>query len=104
MTDKDRGILYRLIEFYQNDFKCLCEDEDYSILQIVFAELIIEIIRYANDFRYCTNRKCPCSPESQIRRLHKQHREKLHAQLKYHEDIIEFLEQFHEDNSSESGH
>jgi hypothetical protein len=63
------NILKGLIEIYQNDFMYGYEGEDKEELRIIFLELIVEVTRYVNDYRYCNEKDCRCSPESGIKAL-----------------------------------
>lgn len=68
---EDKTVLKGLIEIYQNDFMCGYEGEDKEKLRLTFLELIVEVTRYANDFRYCSKKDCLCSPEKGIKRFAK---------------------------------
>ncbi|HEY8444693.1 MAG TPA: hypothetical protein VIK94_01040 [Bacilli bacterium] len=72
-----KDVLRGLIEIYQNDFESGYEGEDKNELRIVFLNLILEVTRYVNEFRYCPRVDCPCSPESAINHILKNHKEKL---------------------------
>jgi hypothetical protein len=74
----DRKLMLKgVIQTYQNDFDCGYEGEDKEELRPIILELIVELSRYVNDIRYCSKVECPCSPESEIRRIIKTHGEKL---------------------------
>lgn len=62
-------LLRGLIEIYENDFMCGYEGEDKEDLRIDVLELILALVKYINDFRYCNRNTCPCSPESTIKEI-----------------------------------
>ncbi|HDR7617013.1 TPA: hypothetical protein QCX66_002851 [Bacillus mycoides] len=66
---KDKLALKGIIEVYQNDFMCGYEGADKDELRVALLELVLEITRYQNDFRYCKKRDCPCCPEVHIRKI-----------------------------------
>lgn len=68
-------ILQGMIEIYQNDFSCGYDDEDKEEIRPIFTELIIETTRYVNNYRYCSKKDCPCSPERSIASLVKKNNE-----------------------------
>lgn len=63
----DRELLRGLIEIYENDFMCGYDGEDKEELRLEVLELIVNITKYLNDFRYCRRKSCSCSPESKIK-------------------------------------
>ncbi|WP_369903084.1 hypothetical protein [Bacillus manliponensis] len=67
--DKDKQALKGIIEVYQNDFMYGYEGAYKDELRIVLLELVLEITRRQNDFRYCSKRDCPCCPEFKIRKI-----------------------------------
>jgi hypothetical protein len=72
--------LKSMIEIYDNDF-LLYEDDDKESVRLIFLELILQVTRYVNDFRYCKNPKCPCSPEETIRGLLKRHEDDVMTKM-----------------------
>ncbi|WP_199425779.1 hypothetical protein [Thermaerobacillus caldiproteolyticus] len=68
------AILKGMIETYQNDFMYGYTGEDKEELRLIFLELIVEVTRYVNNYRYCSNKDCPCSP---IALLVKRYEEKI---------------------------
>lgn len=71
------AILKAMIETYQNDFMCGYTDEDKEELRLIFLELIVEVTRYVNNYRYCNKTDCPCSPERSIAVLVKRHEKEI---------------------------
>lgn len=95
--------LQGMIEIYQNDFSCGYEGEDKEELRLVFLELILQMTRYVNDFRYCSRKDCPCSPEFNIKLLVENHGDVIFNKFFYSKfaltevtvtGIIRFLKQF----------
>ena len=82
----NKVILQNLIEFYQNDLMHGYHGDDKEELRIILLELIVAVTRYVNNFRYCSNQKCSCSPESHIRRIVQSNQDKIFDLLK-HESI-----------------
>jgi hypothetical protein len=76
-----KQVLKGLIENYQNDFLCGYEGDDKGELRIIFLELIVEVTRLANDYRYCSKKECPCSPEKSIETLVETHSDKIFNKL-----------------------
>jgi hypothetical protein len=70
-------ILKGMIEIYQNDFMCGYEGEDKEELRLIFLELIVQVTRYVNNYRYCNKTDCSCSPEKSIEFLVEKHEEKI---------------------------
>ncbi|WP_273125791.1 hypothetical protein [Bacillus weihaiensis] len=58
-----------IIETYQNDFLHGYKGEDREKERLAFLELIVAVTRYVQDYRYCSNKKCSCGPEADIKRL-----------------------------------
>jgi hypothetical protein len=71
------AILKGMIETYQNDFMCGYKGEDKEELRLIFLELIVEVTRYVNNYRYCSNKDCSCSPEQSIALLVKRHEKEI---------------------------
>jgi hypothetical protein len=71
------AILKAMIETYQNDFMCGYTGEDKEELRLIFLELIVEVTRYVNNYRYCNKTDCPCSPEKSIAFLVKRHEKEI---------------------------
>lgn len=70
-------ILQGLIEYYQNDFMGGYYEDDKEQLRILLLEIIVEVTRYTNNFRYCSREECSCSPESGVYRLVNSNREQV---------------------------
>lgn len=83
MDKQTRGqwILKGLIEVYENDFIGGYEGERKEELRLLFLELIVAVTRYANDYRYCSNPKCLCSPESHIQNIISRNRSDIYNVL-----------------------
>ncbi|WP_200415959.1 hypothetical protein [Virgibacillus salexigens] len=74
-------MLRGLIEVYENDFMHGYEGERKEELRLVFLELIVAVTRYANNYRYCSNPECLCSPESHIRNMISRNRSDIYNEL-----------------------
>lgn len=77
----DKTILKGMIEIYQNEFMCGYDGPNKDELRIIFLELIVHATQYINDFRYCSNPKCPCSPEFGIGKLMRNHGQEINSVL-----------------------
>ena len=64
-----KRILQGMVEIYENEFMCGYEGEDKEQLRLTFLELILQVTRYVNGYRYCDNPNCRCSPEFKIRAI-----------------------------------
>ncbi|MFJ8531521.1 hypothetical protein [Bacillus sp. NPDC094106] len=102
---KTKLALQGIIEVYQNDFLAGYNEADKEELRIALLELILEITRIQNDYRYCSKRNCPCCPEVHIANMVKKYNKQLKKIFnKYnlsdvsHILILEYLESFTTDN------
>src|SRR5699024_6104104 len=74
MTYTRKNILLKTaIEVYENDFVCGYSGNDFEEKNKVFMHFIITLTKKVNDFRYCSNKNCICSPESKIKSLWEGH-------------------------------
>ena len=70
MTYTRKNILLKTaIEVYENDFVCGYSGNDFEEKNKVFMHFIITLTKKVNDFRYCSNKNCICSPVSKIKSL-----------------------------------
>lgn len=67
MTDRDKLLLEQLIKHKDNDMQMdlgdgyLTEEDRHHL-----DGLIIDLVRYYHDIRYCSDKTCECSPEKGI--------------------------------------
>jgi len=71
-TRKD-VLLKTAIEIYENDFVCGYSDNDFDEKNKVFMHFIIALTKKVNNFRYCSDKNCICSPERKLKRLWEGH-------------------------------
>lgn len=69
------NLLRYIIEVYGNDIQCGLERKERANVAPVISELIIALTRLLLNFRYCSRKECPCSPEYMIRHLVHKHKE-----------------------------
>lgn len=81
MRMEGKRILQGMIEVYENDFLGGYEGEDKEEIRVIFMELIIQVTRLVNGYRYCSKKECSCSPESSIKKLVNQHRDVIFNKL-----------------------
>src|SRR5690606_10177224 len=77
MTE-NRLLLQQLIGYLQNDLAY--EDVHQGKIDVkkereVFNSMIIAVTRDVNDIRYCSRSECPCSPESDIKRIYENNKD-----------------------------
>ncbi|GEM_PF-5893043 len=69
------NLLRQLIGYYENDLVAATDATHYSKFDVERAKqvtnsMIIEVTKFVNDIRYCSRVKCPCSPESGIKKIY----------------------------------
>ncbi|MED0951292.1 hypothetical protein P4T70_24890 [Bacillus mobilis] len=106
--DKSKLALEGIIQVYQNGFLAEYKEDDKKEMRIVLLELILEITRVQNDFRYCSKKNCPCCPEVHIAKMVKQYNDQLKKIFNPYilSDvspilILDYLDSFNLENSKE---
>ncbi|HDR7922631.1 TPA: hypothetical protein QCY49_000615 [Bacillus paranthracis] len=99
--DKSKLALEGIIQVYQNGFLAEYKEDDKKEMRIVLLELILEITRVQNNFRYCSKKNCPCCPEVHIAKMVKHYNDQLKKIFNpyilsdvSHTLILDYLESF----------
>lgn len=106
--DKSKLALEGIIQVYQNGFFAEYKEDDKKEMRIVLLELILEITRVQNDFRYCSKKNCSCCPEVHIAKMVKQYNNqfkkifnKFSLSDVSHTIILDYLESFTSESNKE---
>ncbi|WP_040985508.1 hypothetical protein [Oceanobacillus jeddahense] len=72
MKDKAEKTLEQLIKCYENDLQIIDglneeQKEEIKRDREDMLQMIIKLTSWIHDIRYCSNKECKCSPESNIR-------------------------------------